>query len=292
MASESQPSAQISDDERAVGGRLAGVEKGRGITTKSQRGRASDRAPAALSHKDASERQRFAASETLARSESVAKMFWASYPTIARGKSPELPGAPTIHYYFAKLYQLITYYELQDSRAHSYPGFTYLLINVFYQMYDDAVPQLLTTGKPARTTPLWQRYLQKCELHESGALIAPNGIMDVIYAAAQAHILGDLGEALARTYNSYSRAYAPKLFFHEFKNDFFGNIQKATFKRVTADFQSHMVAIVPIWLPVEQGQLMLWLAQEVAGFLQGSELWQWRQRAWRDAEVMLDQKIE
>lgn len=237
------------------------------------------------SHSDALALELPAARELAARSRELTRLLWANYPIVSRNAAPS--GAPTLHWYFAKLYEIITYHELNRCSRLRYPGFTLRFACTFYGLYQDAVVSHVTTGQARRRTSLWQRYLQLVEEADQG----PTGILslvEILDRAARAHILGDMDEALAQTFKGYRGDYCPTIAYENLREDFFGTHQRQLFHAVTADFQAHLMVVTPTWIPIEQGQFLLALIQHAAGVMTGDALWEWRTTAWARGREMLD----
>jgi hypothetical protein len=92
------------------------------------------------------ERELTAAQQTLRRSAEVSQMFCRNLGALAPiavppfgahfGRRPGTVASVLDHkYWFAKLYELMTYYEIRERGRFFYPGFVMYFIPVFYDMY-------------------------------------------------------------------------------------------------------------------------------------------------------------
>jgi hypothetical protein len=79
-------------------------------------------------------------------------------PGATLGKRPGFQATVLDHkYWFAKLYELVTYQELSYSTHTDYPGFSLHFMKVFYRMYYDAL-QNFQKGIVMQVGPLWSTH--------------------------------------------------------------------------------------------------------------------------------------
>src|SRR5262249_17482774 len=104
-----------------------------------------------------------AAAATLRRAVQVSQLFCRRLGAVAPimlppfgatfGRRPEMVESVLDHkYWFAKLYELITYYEIGGREKFTYPGFVMHFIPVFYNMYYDAMRNFLAGNHSAVST--------------------------------------------------------------------------------------------------------------------------------------------
>src|SRR5262249_12241647 len=119
-------------------------------------------------------------------------------------------------YWFAKLYELMTYYEIGGHEKFAYPGFILHFIPVFYDLYYNALQSFLA-GDYKPVSPLWM-------LHFSGLMghLSPTALNSVLFSVVtgvSAHVQGDMANALEAAYRTWSAK--PKPAFAALYDDFF-----------------------------------------------------------------------
>jgi len=225
------------------------------------------------------------AKQTLHRSIQVAAMFTA-IGLSGRGKLEAVP--VDNRYWFAKLYENITYNEILACRKFTLPAFVLHFIPVFYDMYYQALMADLK-GQSNKVSPHWRAYFKVASSQDGG-------ITDSIIAGVSAHINGDMEEALVQAYLSYISKYSrPKQFDLHYPDFFLYN--RPVFEKVTADFFTDL-SRTTFPGPVEQGQFAMGVGSQphtvgpfkfsLAGIVLGKsldvdEVYEWRQHAWERA---------
>jgi hypothetical protein len=185
-------------------------------------------------------------------------------------------------YWFAKLYELMTYYEIGAHEKFTHPGFIMHFIPVFYDLYYDAV-QSFMAGDHKPVSDLWMRHFRGPTGRASPTAI--DTVMFSVVTGVTAHIQGDMAFALETAYRTW--AAKPKPAFAALYDDFFLR-NRPIFAVGRAEFfldvgQKTQSAVRP-----EVAQLMIGIGEQVAaGGLDVDEVHTWRTAAWRTAERKL-----
>jgi hypothetical protein len=215
---------------------------------------------------NALEIEREAARRTLALSASVANRFIRTLGGLsARGRF--IPTILDNKYWFAKLYEYITYFEAADAPKFRHGAFVMHFIPIFYGLY-----------------------FQALEDWTSSIMRWASGVQSSIVSGVTAHVQGDMATALEQAYRSYVAKYclSPPPRFDEFRHDFFeGN--RIVFERAKAAFLLHLSQHGPLPVGPEIGQFLFAQGEPLAGGLDVGEVYRWRDVAWSTAKRRLGQ---
>lgn len=182
-------------------------------------------------------------------------------------------------YWFAKLYELITYFEIRDRGKFTHPGFVMHFIPVFYDMYYQALRSSENRGGRSKVSALWKRHLE--EVREGGRPVpagSMDGVMRSIVTGVTAHIQGDMAAALETAYTTWKAG--PKPAFADLKADFFEK-NRPTFDAAKAAFFLDLQDKGPFPFRPEVGQMLIGVGEKVInGGLDIDEVYKWRETAW------------
>jgi hypothetical protein len=185
-------------------------------------------------------------------------------------------------YWFAKLYELITYFEIRDREKFNHAGFVMHFIPVFYGLYHSAIKKF-EANKWAETSPLWRVHFQVALRARTAGTM--DGITASIVTGVTAHVKGDMATALADAYRTWTEN--PKPAFAELKDDFFAK-NRPTFDAAKAAFFLELQDKGPSPFRPEVGQLIIGTGETViGGGLDIDEVYKWRETAWSDAATAL-----
>lgn len=185
-------------------------------------------------------------------------------------------------YWFAKLYELITYFEIRDREKFTHAGFVMHFIPVFYGLYHSAIKQF-EAGKWADAPPLWGVHFQVALRNRRAGSM--EGITASIKTGVSAHVQGDMATALANAYRTWKAN--PKPAFAELKDDFFAK-NRPTFDAAKAAFFLELQDKGPSPFRPEVGQLIIGQGEAViSGGLNIDEVYRWRETAWSAAATAL-----
>jgi OmpA family/Family of unknown function (DUF5995) len=233
--------------------------------------------------------EREAARRALALSALVANRFIRTVGALsARGRF--IPTVIDNKYWFAKLYELITYYEIGEASSFRNPAFVLHFIPIFYDLYYRALENW-TAGNRAAVTHLWSTHFTRANRPDTGSIRAwMDGVRTGIVTGVTAHVQGDMATALERTYRSYVAKYclSPPPRFDEFRPDFFER-NRAVFERAKAAFLLHLSQFSPFPVGPEWGQFLFAVGEPMAGGLDVGEVYRWRDTAWSEARRRLGQ---
>jgi hypothetical protein len=189
-------------------------------------------------------------------------------------------------YWFAKLYELVSYEEIQYSSHTDYPGFSLHFMKVFYGLYYQALQNYFVTAY-MQVPPLWM-------IHFSGP--PPNGNKEVepdstdaiqfsVRTGATAHIQGDMPVALVKAYKSWNTANKPA--FADLRQDFIVKSENA-FKKAQARFYIEVNDKTFSPFRPEIGQLGAVYYQNLLNIQPSLPvMFQWRRDAWDRATIDL-----
>jgi hypothetical protein len=231
------------------------------------------------------------ARETLALSTRTASMFVAQlgalnpillppFPTRLLGRPRGFQATVCDHrYWFAKLYEIVTWEELNYSLQTQHPGFSLHFMKVFYSLYYSALQSFLRSGVGARISPLWMEHFRGLVgRHREVDPCSIPAIQHSVRTGAIAHIQGDMPVGLAETYNSW--ATNPKPSFQELREDFIENSERAF---IAAQARFYIEVNDKTFSPVrpEVGQLGAAVYQQLFAIQPSLEvMFQWRRDAW------------
>ena len=201
-------------------------------------------------------------------------------PAAHLGRRPGLQATVLDHkYWFAKLYECVTYEEIAYAQHVAYATFWYQFIKVFYGLYYDALQKFLN-GSPA--PPLWQTHFEGPPATRGGRV--PPDSMDAVEfsvrTGAIAHIQGDLPVALVKTYRIWTAN--PKPPFQRLQDAFVNG--EAPFRRAQARFYLDVNDKTFSPLRPEVGQFAAAVYQSTCDIQPSLEkMFQWRRDAWQKA---------
>jgi hypothetical protein len=243
----------------------------------------------AFAFRDAPRIEVAAARDTLRLSAAVAGNFLRTLGALgARGRF--IPTIIDNKYWFAKLYEFITFEEINAVSQFRQPAFVMHFIPHFYGLYYDALTKWLQNNR-ATVHPLWSNHFTHSALPDNGSINAwATGLRTSIVTGVTAHVQADMATALERTYRSYVAKYclapAPRL--DEFRSDFFeGN--RIVFERAKASLLLEASRFGPLPVGPELGQFLFAKGEPLAGGLDINEVYRWREQAWAEAKRRLGQ---
>jgi hypothetical protein len=238
------------------------------------------------------------ARETLELSRRTADQFVAQLGALQPILIPPFPGATlgkrpgfqaTVldqKYWFAKLYEIVTYNELAYSTHTQYPGFSLHFMKVFYGMYYSALRNFLNQ-KLASVPPLWLIHFNGPETGKSPA-VRPDSVEAVqhsVKTGAIAHIQGDMPGALATGYRTW--AADPKPGFQDLRDEFLTK-SKSAFIAAQARFYVDVNDKTFSPFSPEVGQLGAAMYQKALSIQPSLPvMFQWREEAWQKAAQSL-----
>jgi hypothetical protein len=209
------------------------------------------------------------------------------FPSMTLGKRPGFQLTVIDHkYWFAKLYELVSYYELSYGLTNQYPGFSFHFMKIFYSMYYTALQNSMNNTGPV--SPLWATSFKGPPAESDGKFPDPASMDAVKYCVrtgATAHIQGDMPMALVNGYKGWSGD--PKPPFLDLKSDFIDKSELA-FKRAQAAF--YIDVNDKTFSPVrpEVGQLGAAMYQAIFDIQPSLPvMFQWRRDAWEKASTMV-----
>jgi hypothetical protein len=200
---------------------------------------------------------------------------------------------PTIidnKYWFAKLYEYITYEEIRAIGQFRHPAFVMHFILHFYSLYYDALNNWNNNNRSA-VHALWARHFTIAARPDNSSVRAwGNGVRDSIVSGATAHIQGDMATALERAYRSYVAKYclSPPPRLDDFKPDFF-ETNRIVFDRAKADLLLDAARFGPFPVGPEFGQFLFAVGEPLAGGLDVNEVYRWREQVWASVKRRLGQ---
>ena len=191
---------------------------------------------------------------------------------------------PTIidtKYWFAKLYEIMTAFEIGAARDYKHPGFVLHFIPVFYGMYNRALDGWAAGG--AGVSDLWRKHFEKTGRPETGMMAWSNGVLTSIITGTTAHVRGDMGPALESAYRSYVSKYClnPAPPFDTYKADFFA--MGAVFNQARTAAMSLVASLGPV------NEAGVKIGDSLGGGLDINQVEKWRAEAWADAKRRLGQ---
>lgn len=221
------------------------------------------------------------ASRTRLQSVIVANRFFRTVGAVGR-TGRFIPTIIDTKYWFAKLYEITTGFEIGAARDYRQPGFVLHFIPIFYDMYNRALDAWAAGG--GAVSPLWRVHFENTGRPDTGSIMAwSSGVTTSIITGVTAHIRGDMGQALERAYRSYVSKYCldPAPPFDTYKPDFFA--MGAVFNQARAAAMSLVASLGPI---PEAG---VQIGDALGAGLDVGQVNQWRAEAWADAKRRLGQ---
>ncbi len=185
-------------------------------------------------------------------------------------------------FWFAKLYELMTYFEIRDRERFTHAGFVMHFIPVFYALYHAAIKQY-DANKWNEASPLWQLHFQAAlQKRRPGSL---EGITASVRTGVTAHVQGDMQHALVEAYLTWNAT--PKPAFADLKDDFFAQNRPA-FDAGRAAFLLEIHDKGPSPVRPEVAQLIIGMGEGViSGGVRIAEVYEWRETAWAAAAAKL-----
>ena len=221
------------------------------------------------------------ASRTRYQSVNVANRFFRIFEAVGR-TGRFIPTIFDTKYWFAKLYEITTGFEISAARDYKQPGFVLHFIPIFYDMYNRALDAWPAGG--AAVSPLWRVHFMNTGRPDTNSIMAwSSGVMTSILTGVTAHIRGDMGQALESAYRSYVSKYClnPAPPFDTYKQDFFA--MGAVFNQARMVAMSLVASLGPI---PEAG---VKIGDALMGGLDVTQVDRWRTEAWADAKQRLGQ---
>jgi hypothetical protein len=218
---------------------------------------------------------------TRQQSVDVANRFFRTIGVVGR-TGRHIPTILDTKYWFAKLYEITTRFEISAARDYKQPGFVLHFIPVFYGMYNRALDAWEAGG--AGVSARWRIHFEKTGRPDSDSIMGwSNGILFSLISGVDAHIRGDMAQALETAYRSYVSKYClnPAPPFDTYKEDFFA--MGAVFNQARTAAMSLVASLGPI---PEAG---VKIGDALGAGLDVSQVNQWRAQAWADAKRRLGQ---
>jgi hypothetical protein len=221
------------------------------------------------------------ASRTRQQSIDVAGRFFRTVGAVGR-TGRFIPTIIDTKFWFAKLYEITTGFEISSARSYKQPGFVLHFIPIFYGMYSRALDGWPAGG--AAVSPLWRLHFMNTGRPDNGSVLAwSSGVLSSISTGVTAHIRGDMPLALETAYRSYVSKYCldPAPPFDTYKRDFFA--MGAVFNQARAAAMSLVANLGPV---PEAG---VKIGDALGAGLDVSQVDQWRAEAWAVAKRRLGQ---
>ncbi len=191
-------------------------------------------------------------------------------------------------YWFAKLYELVTYHEIQAIDRFEHPAFVLHFIPFFYDLYYQPL-QSYRQRHYEKVGPLWSRHFSQGEGPAWNSVSGfVEGVRASVFTGVAAHIQGDMATALERAYRSFVAKYGVSdLPFDMFRRDFFEN-SRSIFEEAKTTFFSQFTQMVPFAISSGVGQFMMEVGEQViGGGFDIDEVYRWRAKAWAEARSRL-----
>ena len=189
-------------------------------------------------------------------------------------------------YWFAKLYEIVSYEELTYSTSTRYPGFSLHFMKVFYGMYYSALGNFFGR-RFVEVSPLWMAHLSGPDVTPAGPVepSSKEAVQFSVRTGATAHIQGDMPIALVTAYKSWNAD--PKPPFNDLRDDFISKSETAFIK---AQARFYLDVNDKTFSPVrpEVGQLGAAYYQAIFNIQPSLPvMFQWRRDAWNQAAAQL-----
>jgi hypothetical protein len=218
-----------------------------------------------------------AANATLQKSREIAETI------VGPGAKSDLP------YWFARLYQYITQYEIAALQTLSYPCFLLHFIPIFYDTYRVAAESFM---KRSKIPSHWQEHFAMASLIVDPSQPVPygNAVTRSLISGITAHIKGDMAPSLEHAYRSFSTKYSSVPPFDTYKLDFFDrNLKIFEQVRLTLinEFVNRGLGFAMMGKSIDPG-LASTAANLINAGLNTKEIYGWRDVAWRKAKHNLE----
>ena len=209
------------------------------------------------------------------------------FPGATLGKRPGFQATVLDHkYWFAKLYELVSYQEISYSTHTNYPGFSLHFMKVFYGMYYDAL-QNFQKQVVMQVGPLWTTHFIGPPPVDNKP-VEPDSMEAIEYSVqtgAIAHIQGDMPVALVTAYKTWVTDSKPP--FQDLKGDFIDKSEGA-FKAAQGAFYIEVNDKTFSPFRPEVGQFGAAAYQQVLDIQPSLPvMFQWRRDAWQKASDSL-----
>jgi hypothetical protein len=220
------------------------------------------------------------ANRTRQQSIEVANRFFRNVGAVGR-TGHFIPTIIDTKYWFAKLYEIMTAFEIGAARDYKHPGFVLHFIPVFYGMYNRALDGWAAGG--AGVSDLWRKHFEKTGRPETGMMAWSDGVLTSIITGTVAHVRGDMSQALESAYRSYVSKYClnPAPPFDTYKADFFA--MGAVFNQARTAAMSLVASLGPV------NEAGVKIGDSLGGGLDINQVEKWRAEAWADAKRRLGQ---
>ncbi|MEJ1161919.1 DUF5995 family protein [Prosthecomicrobium sp. N25] len=222
-----------------------------------------------------------AASRTRHQSIEVASRFVRTVGAVGR-TGRFIPTIIDTKYWFAKLYEITTGFEISAARDYKEPGFVLHFIPIFYNMYNQALDSWGAGG--GAVSPLWRAHFMSTGRPDNDSILGwSNGVVASLVTGVNAHIRGDMGQALETAYRLFVTKYCldPAPPFDTYKPDFFA--MGTVFNQARTAAMSLVASLGPI---PEAG---VKVGDALGAGLDVSQVNQWRAEAWAEAKRRLGQ---
>jgi hypothetical protein len=203
---------------------------------------------------------------------------------VGRGATSDMP------YWFARLYQYITLYEIEDRGKLTHPCFVLHFIPIFYDTYFVAVDAFKKkSGIPSH----WQDHFTLAGLYVDPSQLFPYAasVTKSLITGVTAHIKGDMAPSLEKAYRSFRDKYTGVPPFDTYKLDFFER-NRPIFEKVRNTLVNELVnrgmGMAAMGKSVDPN-LASKAADEVKMGLDIGEIYKWREEAWKTAKTNLGQ---
>jgi hypothetical protein len=196
-------------------------------------------------------------------------------------------------YWFARLYAIITEFEIRDRNKLTQPCFLLHFIPTFYETYL-APAQAFMAKKMDDIPNHWQEHFSMAGLIVDPSQLMPwvNAVTRSLVSAVTAHIKGDMAPSLTKAYRSFSAAYSGVPTLDTFKPDFFER-NKVTFEDVRTNLINEVVNRGTGVTAAGRGNVDPNFAAQVGQILKIGldidEIYKWREAAWAMAKKAIGQ---
>jgi hypothetical protein len=227
------------------------------------------------------------ASEFVAQLGALAPILVFPLPNATLGRRPGFQATVLDQkYWFAKLYEIVSYEELNYSTHTDNPGFSLHFMKVFYAKYYRALRNY-QKGAFAVVPSLWKTHFDTRT--GDGTDPEPASMAAVQFSVrtgAIAHIQGDMAKALVEAYQTWQPS--PKPEFNSLKGDFIEKSEKA-FTKAQARFYLDVNDKTASPFSPAVGQLGAAYYQQLFDIQPSlSVMFQWRREAWEKAAAEIN----
>jgi LysM domain len=195
-------------------------------------------------------------------------------------------------FWFARLYQYVTNYEIEERSKLNYPCFLLHFIPIFYDTYA-AVVDAFKNNK-GNIPDLWSAHFTfatSLPVDPSQLTTWMLAVNKSLVLAVTAHIRGDMAPSLEQAYRSYSAKYSSVPPFDAFKEDFFAR-NLPVFEKARLSLVNELVnrgTGLAMWGKSVDPTFASEAAKTIGMGLDTAEITKWREEAWRAAKQKLGQ---